>query len=166
VKGTRIFCYGSNLDPKQLLTRCPGARHVCIGSLDGYRVDFAHWSTGWGGSVAPIRKAKGANVPGVVVELDGHDLRELDAREGSPSIYERRTVRVRARTGELYLVEAYVLQDEICVEGARPSLEYLLTILRAYRYWGFPYAAAKAIVDSAGYSLRGPAKAWPHRFHA
>src|SRR4028118_2245952 len=96
--------YGSNMDPAQMLRRCPSSPHVGTGWIRGWRLTFAAAELGWEGALAPpvpapppaARRGRGARAalgpaedreaPGVFValyDLTPADERELDAWEGA-----------------------------------------------------------------------------------
>ena len=63
------FAYGSNLEPVQMATRCPGHRVVGRASLPGYALAFRGYGRDWAGAVATIEPRYGAIVHGVVFEI-------------------------------------------------------------------------------------------------
>ena len=125
------FAFGSNLCTEQMVRRCPSAVVVGAGSLRGYRLAFAGFSATWNGAVATVVRARGESVPGLLYRIS-----PIDVFEGVPLVYARHRRRVHeARTRAVRQAEVYELAAPWCA-GA-PSLEYAVTILRAYRRHGF-----------------------------
>jgi len=83
------FAYGSNLDEAQMRARCPTARREARATLRGHALAFGGFSHRWNGAVASVRRARGAEVAGLLYTLDAEALRLLDRIEGYPFAYER-----------------------------------------------------------------------------
>lgn len=127
------FAYGSNLDGAQMRRRCPGARLVGAGVLDGYRLGFAGRSRQWGGAVATVVRARGERVPGLVWTLGDEDLERLDRFEGHPRSYRRKRLLVEV---DGHRRRAHVYRKEEGDMGL-PTDAYVDVIRRAYRRHGF-----------------------------
>src|ERR1700761_1461572 len=54
--------YGSNMDPEQMLERCPHSPAAGTGWLSGWRLTFGGEEHGWDGSLPMIVPEKGAQV--------------------------------------------------------------------------------------------------------
>ena len=124
--------YGSNMDPEQMLRRCPSSPHTGTGWIRGWRLTFGAEEYGWEGAMATlvpddlaaVSPAEAAS-PGVFVAL--YDLTEadehaLDAWEGADSgLYQRVHLRVHTLTGDevayVYVLDAF--------EGGLPSARHL-----------------------------------------
>jgi ribosomal protein S18 acetylase RimI-like enzyme len=76
----RYFAYGSNLWVPQMRSRCPSARPIGTGVLDGWRVVYDKPSTD-GSSKLNIRPGRGGTAQGVIYELSDEDRPALDAAE-------------------------------------------------------------------------------------
>lgn len=84
------FAYGSNLLPRQMAQRCPGAKPVARAVLPGYR--FLINTRG----VATIAKMPKGRVCGVIWRINDWHEEELDGYEGvSAGVYGKHRVRVR-----------------------------------------------------------------------
>src|SRR3712207_8153275 len=72
--------YGSNMDPAQMLRRCPSSPHTGTGWVNGWRLTFGAEEYGWEGALAtlvPDDTTPGESLsPGVFVAL--YDLTEAD----------------------------------------------------------------------------------------
>src|SRR2546430_16644174 len=51
--------YGSNLDPAQMLVRCPHSPQRGTGWLEGWRLTFGGGGVGWGGAPAALGRPAG-----------------------------------------------------------------------------------------------------------
>jgi hypothetical protein len=76
------FAFGSNLDPDQMLARCPAHKVIGMAVLRDHKLIFPIFSTTWGGGVASLQLSHGNDVWGMLFELDDEDLRTLDGHEG------------------------------------------------------------------------------------
>jgi hypothetical protein len=89
----------------------------------------------------------GAKVPGVVYRLPTGDLERLDLFEGAPRVYTRqRRLVVERRTRVSRAAAVYELAAEETL--GEPSVEYMMTLVHAYRHLGFalaPLASALAM---------------------
>jgi gamma-glutamylcyclotransferase len=130
------FAYGSNLDEAQMRARCPTARREARATLRGHALTFGGFSHRWNGAVASVRRARGAEVAGLLYTLDAEALRLLDRIEGYPFAYERVVRYVVDEHGRKRRSQVY-LQPEEGFESWSPRGEYLAVIARAYRRLGF-----------------------------
>ena len=80
------FAYGSNMNPVQMKERCPGSKTLGAAVLRNYRLTERRY--------ADIDRAPGSTVHGVLYEITPDDLKELNRREGYPSIYTHLEVEV------------------------------------------------------------------------
>ena len=125
------FAYGSNLNKKQMLERCPDSKPKLIVTLPNYNLVFVGWSRKWRGGVATIKRFSGGKVPGGVYEISEQCLRRLDRYEEG---YERFKVTVFSEDGEPIEAITYVKAGQL--EETPPSREYLSIIQQGYRDWG------------------------------
>ena len=128
------FAYGSNLNQKQMLERCPGSEPKFIATLPNYKLVFVGWSRQWRGGVASIRPFKGEKVPGAIYEISDRNLRRLDSYEGYSRSYTRLNVTVFDEDGEPIKAITYIKAGQS--DEAQPSREYLALIQQGYRDWG------------------------------
>ena len=137
--------YGSNMDPEQMLRRCPSSPHTGTGWIRGWRLTFGAEEYGWEGAMATLVPDDLAAVspaendsPGVFValyDLTEADERALDAWEGADSgLYRRVHLRVHTLTGDevafVYVLDAF--------EGGLPSARHLGGIADAAEAAGAP----------------------------
>jgi hypothetical protein len=129
--------YGSNMDPEQMLRRCPASPHTGTGWIRGWRLTFGGEDLGWEGALATLVPS-GDDSPGVFValyDLTEVDERALDAWEGADSgLYRKLHLRVHTLAGD---VVAYVYALD-AFEGGLPSARYLGAIADAAEAAGAP----------------------------
>ena len=129
--------YGSNMDPAQMLQRCPSSPFAGTGWVRGWRLTFGAEEFGWEGALATLVPAEDDG-PGVFVAL--YDLTEadeqaLDAWEGADrGLYRKLHLRVHTLTGD-QVAYVYVLD---AFEGGLPSARYLGALADAAEAAGAP----------------------------
>ena len=143
------FAYGSNLNPAQLVGRCPSARLICAAELPGWRLGFAGASSLWsGGGVATVDPCDGDSVPGAVFALSAEDARQLDRWEGAPTSYHRVNVLVRGADGRDYRAVTYRKPPD---RAAAPAAAYVDAIVTGYQALGLDdRALAEALSRAVG----------------
>ena len=141
--GKLYFAYGSNINLDQMAHRCPAAEVVGPVILENYRMLFRGNRRGRG--VATIAPSKGQKVHGLLWKITPECERSLDVYEGWPSLYEKRSVEVRDRTGQEATVMVYVM--DVFREPAEPSVCYYSGILEGYQQNGLPVAALERAVE-------------------
>jgi hypothetical protein len=130
--------YGSNMDPAQMLRRCPSSPHTDTGWIPGWRLTFGAEEFGWDGALATLVPDDDQPDPGVFValyDLTEADERTLDAWEGADSgLYRKVHLRVHTLTGDavafVYVLDAF--------EGGLPSARHLGSIADAAEAAGAP----------------------------
>lgn len=133
------FAYGSNLDEDQMRERCPSAEALARAVLSDHALAFGGFSRRWGGAVASVVPAHGAQVHGLLYRIDDADLRVLDRFEGHPTVYERVLKPVRDERDLRRRAATYLLPRDRCAPGA-PAPDYLNKLWRAYERLGFDVA--------------------------
>jgi gamma-glutamylcyclotransferase (GGCT)/AIG2-like uncharacterized protein YtfP len=76
------FAYGSNMDWNQIQERCPSSRFIAIAVLPNHKLAFSRKSEERECGVADSLPEQGAEVWGVVYEIDDRDIGSLDYHEG------------------------------------------------------------------------------------
>lgn len=120
--------YGSNMDPAQMLQRCPSSPLAGTGWLSGWRLTFGGEDLGWEGALATVVEESGSAVFVALYDMSELDARALDSWEGADiGLYTRIRLRIHTLDGEvlawLYALRAY--------EGGLPSARYLGVIAEA-----------------------------------
>ena len=127
------FAYGSNLNRKQMLERCPDSQPMFVATLHNYKLVFVGWSRQWRGGVASIKPFRGERVLGAIYEVSDRDLRRLDSYEGYPGNYTRFNITVFDEDGEPIKAITYIKSGQL--EETQPSTEYLSLIQQGCRDW-------------------------------
>ncbi len=97
------FAYGSNLLPKQMQRRCPGARAVGRARLDGWKLIF---NTRGAANIIP---AHAGETHGAVWRFLPHHVGLMDRWEGvAQGVYRRAWVRVQLPDGKLCTAITYI----------------------------------------------------------
>jgi hypothetical protein len=123
------FAYGSNMNRAAMARRCPDARAVGLGRLDGYR--FFVGIEGWGS----VRPQRGATVHGVLWELTPRCVGALHAYELlHKGLYEVRHLPVRSGQ-RLMPAMVYLLRRR---RPGQPKPGYVELIAAAARDWHLP----------------------------
>ena len=120
--------YGSNMDPAQMLQRCPSSPMAGTGWLHGWRLTFGGEDLGWEGALATVVEESDSAVFVVLYDLSESDERALDSWEGADlGLYIKIRLRVHTLDSDvlawLYALRAY--------EGGLPSARYLGVIADA-----------------------------------
>lgn len=127
--------YGSNLDPAQMLERCPHSPAAGTGWLEGWRLTFGAEDLGWEGALATVVEQAGERVFVGLFDVTDADAAALDSWEGGDTgLYRKLRVRVQTLDGE-HLAWIYVLDG---YEGGLPSARYLGVLASAAEVAGAP----------------------------
>ena len=143
------IAYGSNLNVRQMLMRCPSARIIGTSEVEDYRLLFKGSMTG---SYLTIEPEKGRKVPVAVWDVTTKDELALDRYEGFPSFYYKKelvlpikgikTGKVRRRK-----VFVYIMHEER--PFGVPNYYYMRTCAEGYRYFGFDI---NTLIEAMAYS--------------
>lgn len=120
--------YGSNMDPAQMLQRCPSSPVAGTGWLPGWRLTFGGEDLGWEGALAMVVQEPDTSVFVVLYDMASSDERNLDSWEGADlGLYTKIRLMVHTLEGDK-LAWLYALQ---AFEGGVPSARYLGVIADA-----------------------------------
>lgn len=145
---TLYAAYGTNLDPRRMLERCPHSPLRTTGWLTGWRLTFGGEEHGWDGALSTIVEDPIEQVFVAIYDITREDELALDGWEGADlGLYRKTKVRVATMTGEL-VVWTYVLD---AYEGGLPSASYLGVLAEAAE-------AADAPVDYVAALRRRPCR--------
>jgi len=124
------FAYGSNLNKKQMMERCPDSKPMFTATLPNYKLVFVGWFRQWRGGVVSIKPFRGDRVRGAIYEVSEQCLRRLDRYEAD---YSRFKVTVLGEDSEPIEAITYVKTGQL--EETQPSKEYLTIIQQGLRDW-------------------------------
>jgi gamma-glutamylcyclotransferase (GGCT)/AIG2-like uncharacterized protein YtfP len=110
--------YGSNMDPAQMLLRCPHSPAQGTGWLEGWRLTFGGEDMGWDGALATVVEDAAERVFVMLYDVPEVDEKELDSWDGETlGFYRKLKVRVQTLDQDV-LAWLYVLDS---YEGGLPS---------------------------------------------
>lgn len=118
--------YGSNLNLRQMKSRCPTAKLYGTGTVEGYELQFKGQPNSAFATIAP---KEGASVPVAVFEIKPQDEQSLDRYEGYPSHYFKQDVPVQLDGEE---VKAMVYLMNLKMGFGMPSPYYYQTVYEGY----------------------------------
>jgi hypothetical protein len=127
--------YGSNMDPAQMLLRCPHSPQRGTGWVEGWRLTFGGEELGWDGALTTVVEDAGQRIFVVLYDVPEVDEKELDSWDGvNLGFYSKLKVRVQTLDGNalawLYVLDAY--------EGGLPSDQRLRILVDAAVKAGAP----------------------------
>ena len=125
------FAYGSNLNRRQMLERCPENKPAFKATLPNFKLIFTDWSRQLKGGKANIVIFRGEKVLGAVYEVSESCMNRLDRFEAA---YNRIKVNVFDEDGEPVEAVTYIKSGQ--PQEAKPSPEYLSVIQQGYKDWG------------------------------
>lgn len=128
---TLYFAYGANISRDAMSWRCPDARPLGAFKLRDWQLKFH--------SHATIVPQPGASVHGVLWSLTDLCEKSLDAFEGYPTYYTKRT---QYQDGHWFFF--YEMADYL--EGS-PSAGYIRGIQQGYHEWQLPQHSLQEAID-------------------
>jgi hypothetical protein len=136
LRGVALYsAYGSNMDPGQMLERCPHSPSRGTGWLEGWRLTFGGEDFGWEGSLATVVEDYQGRVFVMIYDVTEQDELILDEIEfATTGLYNKIRVRVHTLDG-VVLTWLYVLDG---YEGGLPSARYLGVMADAAEVAGAP----------------------------
>jgi gamma-glutamylcyclotransferase (GGCT)/AIG2-like uncharacterized protein YtfP len=151
------FAYGSNLCINQVVARTgsghQGDEPPRIARLADYHLVF---NTGDDLGVYANIMPGGDGVIGVVYRLTNEALDQMDIHEEG---YRRERVLVSLQNGEVIEAITYMANPTTLVDGRKPSLEYLQTIVQGARRHGLPEEYIRILTkDHDDFERRTPAE--------
>lgn len=131
------IAYGSNLNIRQMRTRCPQARMIGTSVMKDYTLLFKGSKTG---SYLTVEPKEGGRVPVGVWEVTEPDELALDRYEGYPDFYYKTELKLPIkgiRTGKIRVRDVFVYIMHEDRQLGLPSDFYIRTCLEGYRSFGF-----------------------------
>ena len=144
------LAYGSNLNIRQMRTRCPEARIIGTAEIPDYQLLFKGSRTG---AYLTIEPKEGATVPVGVWSVTAQDETALDMYEGFPNFYYKAEMTVTVKgiqSGKTRRRKAFVY---IMHEDRRlglPTQTYVNTCTTGYRSFGFDLAFLREAIRASG----------------
>ena len=132
------IAYGSNLNKEQMAWRCPTARYVGTGTVEGYELKFKGRPNG---AYATIDPKKGGTVPVAIWEIQPYDEFRLHQYEGYPNHYFTKNIPVKIGNHE---VTGMVYIMNLQAQANLPSEQYYDTVKKGYEDCGLDTAYLEA----------------------
>lgn len=131
------IAYGSNLNVRQMIRRCPEARVIGTGTLEGWELLFKGSKTG---PYLTIEQSPDGLVPVAVWEVSERDERNLDVYEGYPNFYYKKEMTIHFRgikTGRIRKrrVFVYIMHENRPL--GLPTGSYIRTCAEGYDDFNF-----------------------------
>ena len=121
------IAYGSNLNKGQMARRCPTARYVGTGMVEGYELKFKGRPDG---AYATIDPKKGGRVPVAIWEIQPYDEFRLHQYEGYPNHYFTKNIPVKIGNHE---VTGMVYIMNLRAQANLPAQHYYDTVEQGYK---------------------------------
>lgn len=130
---TRLyFAYGANMNHENMAWRCPAARPIGAYELKDWTLEFfGH---------ANIRPEPGKSVQGVLWAITPECELDLDAFEGYPDYYIKKSWMQDDQHIMFYEMAGF--------KQGRPSPGYISDIRSSYHYWHLPVAYLDQAIDA------------------
>jgi len=131
------IAYGSNLNVRQMKTRCPDARIIGTAEIPDYELLFKGSKTG---SYLTIEPREGSSVPVAVWSVAERDELALDHYEGFPTFYYKKEFKLPIKgikTGKIRERDVFVYIMHEDRQLGIPSSYYVRTCLEGYNAFGF-----------------------------
>ena len=124
------FAYGSNMNPDRIRQRIPFARAIGKAEIRGWKIAERLY--------ADIDREKGGRVEGVLYCLSQSELRQLDAYEGYPSVYDSFMVNAYLDDGHKVKAVTYAMTAKTKAEreGKAYPEDYRIICAVGARWWG------------------------------
>lgn len=133
---TLYFAYGSNMNRAAMARRCPSARAIGPGILEGYK--FFVGIDGWGS----VKPSAGGTVQGVLWRLTARDIAALHAYELlHQGLYDVRHLPVRSG-GKRVRAMIYLLRRKA---RGKPKPGYVEMIAASARAWKLPERYVRSV---------------------
>ena len=144
------LAYGSNLNIRQMRTRCPEARIIGTAEIPDYQLLFKGSGTG---AYLTIEPKKGAAVPVGVWSVTAADEAALDVYEGFPNFYYKKEMTVAVKdiqSGKTRRRKAfvYIMHEERRL--GLPTQTYVNTCATGYQAFGFELDFLRDAIKASG----------------
>lgn len=145
------IAYGSNLNVRQMKTRCPNAKILGTAKLKGWELLFKGSKSG---SYLTIEKKENAIVPVVIWEVDKTDEKHLTAMRDIRPSTTRRISRCNTRASEQAIAERLPPSPTLCTRKGKslyqafststPALKVTIPFTLTSRYFSMPITSQRS----------------------
>ncbi len=155
MKEKYYIAYGSNLNVRQMMERCPLAKIKGVSEIPDYELLFKGSKTG---SYLTIEPRKNSKVPVAIWTITEEDEKALDRYEGFPTFYYKKEMKlpVTFLSGETRNIDAfaYIMHENRKI--GMPAFYYVETCLEGYQIFGFDQKyLVKALKKSKSQNIGG-----------
>jgi gamma-glutamylcyclotransferase (GGCT)/AIG2-like uncharacterized protein YtfP len=154
----KYIAYGSNMSVEQMETRCPDARLIGTGHIEGAQLEFYVHATVERARIKCNRSSAPTRVPVAVWEISRNDELRLDSYEGVPAYYIKEEWPVTMEDGTVITGMIYLMQAK---RPGAPTADYYNGIRAAYEDLGLSSEIRTALEPALD---RAPASAHLCRF--
>jgi gamma-glutamylcyclotransferase (GGCT)/AIG2-like uncharacterized protein YtfP len=133
------FGYGANTNIDAMALRCPAARRIGTGILREHKLAFR--------AVADIEVSEGTIVHGALWVITPECEASLDAFEGFPHLYDKKSVNVTYEDCDDLEAMVYVLRRKTAFKP--PAADYAKLISQGYRDFSIPMSQLSDAVEEA-----------------
>ena len=140
----KYIAYGSNMVEEQMAYRCPEARLIGTGYIEGARLEFYLHAT------VEHTALKSDRVPVAVWEINQRNERSLDRYEGYPNYYVKEEWTVTMADGSQIEGMVYVMN---MIRQSPPTATYYNGIRAAYRALGLSSQIKKILEPALARSI-------------
>jgi AIG2-like family len=141
------FAFGSNMDPRQMVARCPSHRAIGRAVLAGHRLCFPRRSPVRNCGTTGLLPARGHIIWGVLYELAESDLVRLHAAEGympgrrpEENRHDFVEIEVRRDSADGNTTRAFTYVARPDNGGAAPSAGYLRLLIYGAEHHHLPHS--------------------------
>lgn len=140
----KYIAYGSNLSEEQVAFRCPDARIIGKGFLEGWKLKFRYHAT--------IERSAGSRVPVLLWEISVADEKSLDRYEGYPHYYRKRKQKVAmtdldGENAREVMGMVYIMTEKGDVGS--PARSYYELLSEGYKRFGFDTEILERALEEA-----------------
>lgn len=136
-----VFSYGSNMSPRRMLARVPGAAVVAAGFVPGRRFVFHKRSVDGSAKADALCTGDEADrVWGVVYDVPRHQKPQLDTCEFLGTGYDEHELQVHLAAGGPLHCRAYIARTEAIDAMLKPYTWYKSLVLHGARAHALPNA--------------------------
>ena len=136
------IAYGSNLNHRQMAMRCPTAKLVGTGTVEGYELQFKGQQHS---AFATIAEKPGASVPVAIWSIRPRDEWSLDIYEGYPTHYHKDNLSVQMDDGSEINAMVYVMNHKM--NFGIPTQKYYNAVYEGYENCGLDVDVLNKAVD-------------------
>ena len=143
------FAYGSNMDEKLLQQHGIHFLSRKKAVLHGYTLVFNKQSSkNPDEGKANIIENPDGTVEGILYDVDAHDVKKLDVKEGYPRHYQHASVQITLEDDRTMSTMTYFANPETVGEGLKPTKNHMQHILAGEFYLSRNYVSFLKLIET------------------